>query len=57
VTQALKTDPTGELAKMTEDIGMSVEVACGMLADVIDKSTRETHGGEFLFVDGSKLPW
>jgi hypothetical protein len=36
----LKTDPSGEFAKTTERIGMSVEVACGMLAGVIDKLTR-----------------
>jgi hypothetical protein len=57
VAEALKIDPSGELKAMSDQFGLSVEVACGMLANIIDESVRETHGGEFITTDGSKLPW
>jgi hypothetical protein len=57
VTESLKTDPSDELKAVIDQFGVSVEVACGMLADIVDKSAREEHGGEFIAIDGNKLPW
>lgn len=33
------------------------EEAAKLLVDLIDKASRETSGGEFINVDGTKLPW
>ncbi|KJA15416.1 hypothetical protein HYPSUDRAFT_207904 [Hypholoma sublateritium FD-334 SS-4] len=33
------------------------EEAAKLLVDLIDKATRETSGGEFINIDGSKLSW
>ncbi len=37
--------------------GNSTEVASKLLVDLIDNATRETSGGEFFNLDGTKLVW
>ncbi|KAF8901108.1 NAD(P)-binding protein [Mucidula mucida] len=43
-----------ELAGLT---GRSMETAANMLMDVVESATREKEGGEFINVDGSRIPW
>ncbi|KAF5319297.1 hypothetical protein D9619_008343 [Psilocybe cf. subviscida] len=50
-------DHTGIIAKIQDEMSVSMEVGGRMLVDIIFASTRATHGGEFINVDGSKLPW
>lgn len=40
-----------------EKIVIKPEVGGRMLVDIIMESKRETHGGEFVDIDGSKLSW
>lgn len=50
-------DTTGTTAAAFEAMAMSPDEGGRMLVDIITASKRETHGGEFIDLDGSKLPW
>lgn len=50
-------DTTGSLAPIQDAIAMESEDAAVSLIDIIDGSTREKDGGEFINVDGSRTPW
>ena len=51
-------DESGLFKRMLEQFpANSTEKASELLIDIIDKATRETSGGEFIDVDGSKIPW
>lgn len=43
-----------EIVKSEVPTGVQVAV---LLLKIIDESTREKDGGEFLNIDGTKLPW
>jgi hypothetical protein len=42
---------------MFGQMGMPVEVASTKLVEIIDNSTREGEGGQFVNIDGSRIPW
>ena len=51
-------DESGLFKRMLErSPGNSIEVASKLLVELIDKATRETNGGEFFNIDGTKLVW
>ncbi len=50
-------DKTGYIAHALDTRGRSVETAASMLMDVVESATREKDGGEFINVDGSRIPW
>ncbi|KJA22326.1 hypothetical protein HYPSUDRAFT_164726 [Hypholoma sublateritium FD-334 SS-4] len=52
-------DTTGLLKKMLETIPTlpTAETASALLIKLIDGSTREKEGGQFVHVDGTRLPW
>ena len=51
-------DESGLFKRMLEQFpANSTEDASNLLIDIINKATRETSGGEFIDVDGSKIPW
>jgi hypothetical protein len=55
---AVEQDKTGALREITEKMTVqSVEVASAKLIDIIDNSTREKEGGEFVTFDGERIPW
>jgi hypothetical protein len=45
------------LANLQDQIAVLPDVGAKMLVELINGATRETHGGEFINVDGSKIPW
>lgn len=53
-------DKSGQYQDLIKERGYGLppatEVAASLLK-IIDKSTRENNGGEFMNVDGGKLPW
>ncbi|KAF8873594.1 hypothetical protein CPB84DRAFT_1798234 [Gymnopilus junonius] len=50
-------DKSGTLAPVQDAMAVTPEVAATSLVSVIDSATRDTHGGEFINVDGEKIPW
>jgi hypothetical protein len=55
---AVGNNKTGTLRELAEKMSVqSVEVASAKLIDIIDNSTREKEGGEFVTVDGERIPW
>ncbi|CAA7265271.1 unnamed protein product [Cyclocybe aegerita] len=50
-------DKTGIMANLQDEMMMSVEEASVALVNLVDNSTREKQGGEFLKVDGETVPW
>ncbi|TFK37008.1 hypothetical protein BDQ12DRAFT_724461 [Crucibulum laeve] len=50
-------DKTGTLAPIQDAMQISPEEAARALINIIEGSTREKDGGEFINVDGSKIPW
>ncbi|CAA7260849.1 unnamed protein product [Cyclocybe aegerita] len=54
---ASELDTTGEIAKLLDQASVSVEDASAMLVNIIDNATREKEGGEFVNVDGGRIPW
>jgi hypothetical protein len=55
---ALERDKTGALRELTGKVSvLSVEAASAKLIDIVDNSTREKGGGEFVTFDGERIPW
>ena len=55
----IPTDTVGFFRKWAEanpDVP-SVDTVAGPLLNIIDESTREKEGGQFVHIDGSRLPW
>ena len=51
-------DTTGVLAALLEKVPVQTpEEAANSLINLIDGSTRDKEGGEFINVDGTKIPW
>jgi hypothetical protein len=50
-------DSSGTLASIQDSIAIQTDVAAKMLMGIIDGSKRETHGGEFINIDGEKISW
>jgi hypothetical protein len=50
-------DTTGTLKNAIAQIGLSPEDASAQLIDIIDNSTREGEGGQFVNVDGGRIDW
>jgi len=50
-------DKTGTLAQVQDAMQIEADVAATLLVDLITNSTREKDGGEFINIDGSKIPW
>lgn len=51
-------DESGTFKVLLEQFpAQTAEEAAKLLVDLIDKATRETNGGEFINVDGTKVPW
>ncbi|KXN89072.1 Norsolorinic acid ketoreductase [Leucoagaricus sp. SymC.cos] len=50
-------DKIGTLAHYQDTLGVTPEVGAKMLLDITESATRETHGGEFINLDGLKVPW
>ncbi|KAJ3501770.1 hypothetical protein NLJ89_g9192 [Agrocybe chaxingu] len=57
VYQARDLDKTGEIAKLLDQASVSIEDASVMLVNIVDNATREKEGGEFVDVDGGRIPW
>ncbi|CAA7260848.1 unnamed protein product [Cyclocybe aegerita] len=55
--QAREMDKKGEMAKLQDQVFISVEDASVMLVNIIDIATREKEGGELVNVDGGRIPW
>ncbi|KAF8869880.1 hypothetical protein CPB84DRAFT_1803296 [Gymnopilus junonius] len=50
-------DKSGTLVPVQDAMAITPEVATTSLVSVIDSATRDTHGREFINVDGEKIPW
>ncbi len=50
-------DKTGTLAPIQDAMAMSTEEAAPLLVGVVENATREKDSGEFMNIDGQKLPW
>jgi NAD(P)-dependent dehydrogenase (short-subunit alcohol dehydrogenase family) len=55
--QMRERDHTGVIGNLQDEMGVPVEVGGRMLVDIITAATRVTHGGQFVNIDGSRLPW
>jgi hypothetical protein len=54
---ARKNDKSGILTKMLEEHGMSIAEGSTHLVKIIEESTREKDGGEFVNFDGNRMGW
>ncbi|KAJ3561791.1 hypothetical protein NP233_g9977 [Leucocoprinus birnbaumii] len=52
-----KLDKSGILEQVQDSVMSSPEDAAEKLINIVESATRETHGGEFINVDGTKIPW
>ncbi|KAF5328069.1 hypothetical protein D9619_013608 [Psilocybe cf. subviscida] len=50
-------DRTGFFDNIIKSYSMDMSVGAPMLVNIIESSTRATHGGEFMNIDGSKIAW
>jgi hypothetical protein len=51
-------DTSATLKEIFKQGGLpSVEVVSAKLVEIIDNSTRDGEGGQFVDVDGGRLPW
>ncbi|PBK79950.1 NAD(P)-binding protein [Armillaria gallica] len=50
-------DKTGTLAPIQDAMAISTEEAAPLLVGVVENATREKDSGEFMNIDGQKLPW
>ncbi|KXN87625.1 Norsolorinic acid ketoreductase, partial [Leucoagaricus sp. SymC.cos] len=50
-------DKTGTLAPIQDAMAMEPDVAAKMLVDIVEGATRDAQGGEFINIDGQKVPW
>lgn len=59
VRETIAMDTSGNLRRMVEARGdlPTVETVSVSLIKIIDESTREKEGGQFVHVDGTRLPW
>ncbi len=56
--EAQASDTTGVLTALLEKVTVQTpEEAAKALVNLIDGSTRDKDGGEFINVDGTRLPW
>jgi len=55
--EARERDTTGVMAKLQDELGVSMEEGGRLLVNIIEESTRATHGGQFVNIDGTRLPW
>ena len=56
--EAIASDTTGIFAELLEKMSLlTPEAAAKALLSLIDGSTRDKDGGEFINVDGAKIPW
>ncbi|KAJ3501769.1 hypothetical protein NLJ89_g9193 [Agrocybe chaxingu] len=55
--QARELDTSGQLGVLQDQLFVSVEEASVLLVNIVDNATREKEGGEFVNVDGSRIPW
>lgn len=55
--EARARDTTGAMAKLQDELGVSMEEGGRLLVAIIEESTRATHGGQFVNIDGTRLPW
>ena len=56
----MESDKSGSLQKLVDEDAPnlpSVDTVALSLIKLIDESTREKDGGEFLYVDGTHLTW
>ncbi|KAF5325372.1 hypothetical protein D9619_009654 [Psilocybe cf. subviscida] len=53
----IERDNTGIMTKLFSEVAIKPNQGGRMLVDVIISSKRETHGGEFINLNGLKLPW
>ena len=53
----MEMDTTGAVAAMMEGNTVPADVAAPRVIDLINNSTREKEGGEFVMVGGERLPW
>ncbi|KXN82372.1 hypothetical protein AN958_02629 [Leucoagaricus sp. SymC.cos] len=50
-------DKTGALAQVQDTMAIEPDVAAKMLIDIVEGATRDAQGGEFINIDGQKIPW
>ncbi|KAF9024456.1 NAD(P)-binding protein [Hymenopellis radicata] len=50
-------DKTGSLAQIQDAMSIPGETAARMLVGIVEDATREKDGGEFVNIDGTKIPW
>lgn len=50
-------DPTGIFEKVVDGNMILVEEAAPILVKLIDQSTREKEGGQFVHIDGTRIEW
>lgn len=50
-------DKTGLLAPILDSAAITPVAAASLLVNIIDNSTREKEGGEFVNIDGTRITW
>lgn len=58
VTENVATDKLGVFEALTKQFPpQSPKEAAVQLIKIIDEATRDKDGGEFINIDGTKMPW
>ncbi|KAF8182654.1 hypothetical protein BJ912DRAFT_977418 [Pholiota molesta] len=57
VKQNIVKDKSGALAALQHEKEIPVDVSASAVIDIIDKSTKEKESGQFMSIDGTKIPW
>ncbi|CAA7264441.1 unnamed protein product [Cyclocybe aegerita] len=55
--QGREMDPTHTFKKVSIDEVTKPNDATVLLVDIVENATRENEGGQFINIDGSRLPW
>jgi hypothetical protein len=57
VKQNIVKDKSGALAALQHEKEIPVDVSASAVIDIIDKSTKTKESGQFMSIDGTKIPW
>jgi hypothetical protein len=57
VKQNIVKDKSGALAALQHEKEIPVDVSASAVIDIIDKSTKAKESGQFMSIDGTKIPW
>jgi hypothetical protein len=53
----LQKDTSGTIKDFFDEAGLPIEVASTKLVEIIDNSTRDNEGGQFVNLEGGRLAW